>query len=89
VTARLDRDLELGADAVGGGDEDRIAIACGLEIEEGAEAAEPRVAAASRGRARQRLDRFDERIPGVDVDAGILVALAVSVVYGVLPGDEL
>jgi len=89
MAAGLDRDLELGADAVGGRDKDRVAIACGLEVEESAEAAKPRIAAASRGRARQRLDRFDERVPGVDVDAGVLVALAVSVVYGVLPGDEL
>ena len=35
-----DRDLELGADAIGGGDQHRIAIARCLEIEQAAEAAE-------------------------------------------------
>jgi hypothetical protein len=86
VLAGGDRQLELGADAVGSGDEDGIAIAGGLRIEEGAETAEGRRRAAARGRAGERLDRLDQRSAGVDVDPGGFVGQAV---YGVLPGDAL
>ena len=40
MQAGLDRDLELGADAVGGGDQDRVLEAGGLEVEQAAEAAD-------------------------------------------------
>jgi hypothetical protein len=38
----LDGDAQLGAHAVSGGHEDRVAVAGGAKVEEGAEAAEPR-----------------------------------------------
>ena len=47
----FDRDLELGADAVGGGDQDRILEARRLQVEEAAETADPGV------RARPRASR--------------------------------
>jgi hypothetical protein len=74
VRARLDRDLELGANAVRRGDEERILIAAGFEIEEGAEAAQARGGAEPRRRFRGRLDRLDQRIAGIDVDPGFLVS---------------
>ena len=40
--AGVDREPELGADAVGGGDQHRVGVARRLEVEERAEAAEPR-----------------------------------------------
>ena len=40
VPAGLDRDLDLGADAVGGGDQHRIGEARALEVEQAAEAAD-------------------------------------------------
>jgi hypothetical protein len=86
VPAGGDGELELGADAVGGGNQDRIAIAGGLGVEEGAEAAEAGRRAAAGGGARQRLDRLDQGVAGVDVDPGGSVGPAV---YGVLPGDAL
>jgi hypothetical protein len=86
MSADGNRELELGSDAVGRGDEDGIAIAGGLRVEEGAETAEGRGRAGSRGSARQRLDRLDQRIAGIDVDPRRLVGEAV---YGVLPGDAL
>jgi hypothetical protein len=76
VAARLDRDLELGADAVGGGEQQRVAVACRPKIEQAGEAAEPRVRAGSAGRGGERLDRVDQRLAGVDVDACILVGVA-------------
>ena len=46
-TPGLDRDLDLGADAVVGGDQDRIGEAGALEIEQAAEAADLGVGAAA------------------------------------------
>jgi hypothetical protein len=90
VPAGGDGELELGADAICGGDEQGIAIAGGLEIEEGAEAAEPGGAAGARGGAGKRLDRLDQGIAGIDVDAGRFVGPGVRpAVYGILPGDAL
>ena len=76
-----DGDLELGADAVGRRHQDRILVARRLEIEERAEAAEPRLRSRARRRLGKRLDRLDQRIAGIDVDAGIAVA---SALYGAL-----
>src|SRR3712207_5058205 len=50
VLPALDRDLQLGADAIGGGDEDRICEARRLHVEQRAEAAEAPHRAAPRGR---------------------------------------
>ena len=69
--AGVDGDLELGADAVGGGDQDRVAEARRLQVEQAAEAADLGVGAGPAGRAHQRLDRLDQRVAGVDIDAGI------------------
>jgi len=86
VAAGRNGELELGADTVGGGDQDRVAIAGGLGVEEGAEAAEAGRRPAAGGGARQRLDRLDQGVAGVEVDPGGFVGPAV---YGVLPGDAL
>jgi hypothetical protein len=81
VPPGLDGDLELGADAVGGRHQDGIAIAGRAQVEAGAEAADGAVGAGPGGGAGQRLDRLDQRVARVDIDAGILVAAAG---YGVL-----
>ena len=67
----LDRDLELGADAVGGGDEQGIDIAGRLQVKQRAEPAQRCVRAGSSGRLGQRLDRLDQRRACVDIDAGL------------------
>jgi len=77
VDAGLDRDLQLGADAVVGGDQHRIPVAAGLEVEETAEAAELGVGADARGRLGERRDATDERVAGLDVDAGPRIGPAV------------
>ena len=69
--AGLDGDLQLGADAVGGGDQHRIAVAGRLEVEQAAEAADFGVGAGPPRRPHQRLDRLDKGVAGVDIDAGI------------------
>ena len=71
--ARLDGDLELGAHAVGAGDEDGILEARRLEVEQSTEAAQAAHDAASVGAAGQGLDVLDQRIACIDVDAGVLV----------------
>jgi hypothetical protein len=79
-------DLELGADAVGGRDQDGIAKARRLEVEQRTEAAEARRRTAARGAGCQGFDRFDERRSRIDIDAGIAITAGV---YGVLRGDGL
>ena len=86
VLARGDGDLQLGADAVGGGDQDGIAVARGLQIEQRAEAAQARRRAAARRAGGQRLDRLHQRRARIDIDAGVAIAAGV---YGVLRGDGL
>jgi hypothetical protein len=67
---------KLGTDAVGGGDEQRVRIPGGLEIEQAAEAAKLGIRARPLGCRRQRLDGFDEGVAGIDIDAGRFVTRA-------------
>src|SRR5690606_12161663 len=71
VYAGLDGDLDLGADAVVGGDQQGVGEAGRLEVEHAAEAADLGVGAGTAGRAHQRLDGLDEGVAAADVDAGI------------------
>lgn len=84
MQARLDGDLQLGADAVGGRDQ-RIDVAGGLEVEQGPRSAEPALHAGTGGGFRERLDGLDERGAGVDVDARTGIGKAVGPIgHGVL-----
>ncbi len=84
VPPALDRELELGADAVVGGDEQRIAIAGRLEIEDAAESAQIGIGARPPRRAREWADRADQRIARGDRDAGLGVSVALGVTH-ILP----
>jgi len=70
----VDGDLQFRADAVGGGDQQRVLEAGRLGIEESAETAERGVRARARGGARQGCDGFDQGIAGIDIDARVLVS---------------
>jgi len=70
MRAGFNRDLELGADTVGRGHQDRIGEAQALEVEQGAESADFCVRSRPRGRANQWLDQLHHAITGIDVDAG-------------------
>ena len=73
VVAGVDGDLELGADAIVGRNEDRIDETGRLEVEQATETTDLGVGSgASRGTNR-RLDRFHKGIAGIDVDARLLV----------------
>ena len=74
MQAGLDRDLDLGADAVGGGDQDRVLEARGLEVEQPAKTADFGVGTGPRGGADHRLDEIDQTIAGIDIDARIRVS---------------
>ena len=103
MPAGLDGDLQLGADAVGGGDQQGVAIAGRPGVEEGAEPAKPGLGTAARRGFGERLDRFDQGLAGVDVDARIAIGQAIAGIgfvgrsggvwhgagYGVLPGNGL
>ncbi len=65
--------LELGAHAVGGGDQGRLLVFAGIEGEQAAEAADIRQHLRPGGRLDQRLDHLHKTIAGIDVNAGILV----------------
>jgi hypothetical protein len=71
-----DRDLELGADAVRRGDENRILESGGLRVEEPAKAAERGVRARPRGGARQGLDAVDQPVAGIDIDPCVAIGEA-------------
>ena len=79
VQAGLDRDQQFGADAVGGGDQHGVLEARRLEVEQRAEAAETPHGAGTVGGACRRLDRLDQRIAGLDIDARILIAMPAHV----------
>ena len=85
VNAGLTGQLQLGADTVGGGAEDRVFEARGLEVEQPTETAEVCVGAGARGCLRQGLDGLDKRIAGGNIDAGIPVAVGFLLGQGRLP----
>ena len=78
MVAGIDGDFQLGADPIGGRDQDGIVESGGPQVEKTAESAKRAVGAGTRGAFGQRLDRFDQGVTGVDINAGILVGQAVS-----------
>jgi hypothetical protein len=81
MQAGVDGDLQLGADAVGRGDQNGIAETRGFEIEERAEAAQPAgYARAARG-GRRRLDPLDEASACVDIHAGLGIGQGLAVLW--------
>ena len=74
MTRGLDCNLDLGADAVGRCDQDRIDKTGGLQIEQAAKAADFSAGAGTRGCAHQGLDQIHHTVAGIDVDTGRRVA---------------
>ena len=67
----LESDLQLGADTVGGRDQDRIAIAARFKIEERAEAADTGEDPGDLGFLGDRADAPHEFSAGFDANAGL------------------
>ena len=75
VALLLEGELELRADAVGARNQHRLAIFL-RDLAQPAEAADAGEHLGAQRAARERLDRFDQRVAGVDVDAGVAVGEA-------------
>ena len=71
VPARRPRDHRLRADAVGRGDQHRVRVVEGTEVEQSAEPADSSEHTRARCRSRVVFDQFDRMLTGRDVDAGI------------------
>jgi hypothetical protein len=78
VLAGLDGDLHLGADAVIGGNKDRIGKACRFQIEQTAKAPDLRVRAWPTGSTNQGLDGFDHGIASIDIDASFGIGQSIA-----------
>src|SRR5258708_7688926 len=76
MPAGFDRDLELGADAVGRCHQHRIGKARALEVEQPAEAADLGIGTGPRRGTHQGLDQLDHAVAGIDVDAGLGIGAA-------------
>ena len=74
MDAGFDRDLELGADAVGRRHQHGVGEAGRLQVEQAAEPADLGIGAGARGGADHRLDEVDQAIARIDVDAQIRVS---------------
>ncbi len=66
-------DLQLGADPVGAGYQNRICIQFALKAEQTAKAPEIRQDLRTEGRADERLDAVDEFVSGVHIHAGFAI----------------
>ncbi len=73
VLLELQGQLQLGADAVGAGDQHRLLVA-GRDFAEGAKAAQAAHDFRARSALGDALDAFDQCFTGVDVYTGVLVA---------------
>ena len=74
MQAGLDRDLDLGADAVGRRHQHRVLETRRLEVEQAAESADFGVRARPGGGADHRLDEIDQAVARIDIDARIRVS---------------
>ena len=74
VAVCVDRKFHLGADAVVGSHQQRIAHAERFQVEHAAEAADLGVRARAAGGPHERLDQVDQPVAGIDIDARVPVA---------------
>ena len=77
VPIERERKLQLRADAVGAGDEHRMTITL-AEVEQRTEAADSSEDFGPQRTFRERLDPLDQRVAGIDVDAGLDVRKGAS-----------
>ena len=69
MDAGVDRDLDLGPDAIGGRDQNGVLETGRLEVEQAAESADFCIGTRTRGGADHGLDEVHQPVSGVDVDA--------------------
>ena len=73
-----ERDLQLGADAIGRGDQDRVPESGGSHVEKPAKSADLDIGAGPRRGADMRFDGIDQLRAGLDVYSRVLVAALVN-----------
>ena len=66
-------DHELGAHAVGTGDENRLFVSKGSQVKKAAEAADTADHTGAVRASHVRLDALDDFVPGFDAHAGVLI----------------
>ena len=91
VAAGLDCKSQLGADAVGARDHDRLAVPVERHLDQRAEAADAAEHLAAHGALDRGLDAVDERVARFDVDAGVAIGRAAGRALGhcsAAPGGE-
>ena len=76
MAAGFDGDLDLGADAVIGGDQDRVLEPGPFKVKQPAKTADFGVGARPRGGADQRLDQVHHPVAGIDIHASLRVSEA-------------
>ena len=69
MQSSVDRDLDLGPDPVGRGDQNRVLEARGLQIEQSAKTADFGLGAGARRGTNHRLDQIDQAVSRIDIDA--------------------
>ena len=91
MDAKLEGDLQFGADSVGARDQDGLGKLIEVEREEAAEAADLRQHLLVEGLARQHLDALFALLAAGDIDACVRIAdrLAARLGYGVNKGNVL
>ena len=72
------RQFQLGADAVGGSDENGIGEPGGGQVKQAAEPAKGHIRARAPRARRIGPDITDQRVAGVDIDPGIAIAEGIS-----------
>ena len=83
-----DGDFELGADAVVGGDQERVLVTSGLEVEKAAKTAQIGIRARSRRRGGEGLDGLHKPRASVDIDARLAVSVAVAGLFAHWTGAQ-
>ena len=74
VAAQIQRQFELGADAIGAGHQHRLAVAVQRQFEQRAKTAQPAQHSGPEGALGVRLDAVHQPIAGFDVHPGVAVA---------------
>ena len=74
--------LQLGADAVGAGDEDRVLVTGAVQLKQAAEAAQTADAVLVHGAGDILLHQFNGTITGGDIHTGCCVAFRIALFHG-------
>ena len=80
----IDREFQLGADAVGAGHQQRLPITLQRQFEQSAEAANAADTAIPSGGFDRRLDAFHQFIAGIDIDTGGTIIQRSFGIHGLL-----